>query len=403
MKDFAKIITEQRKQQKMTQEELANLLGITPQAVSKWENGVGLPDVTLFPSLAKALDISLEKLFGIEKKAVAGEIPESFQGLPRVAQFGGKVCYSDKELLKTEEGTAFFADGSSADFQSGTVTNCGKGEIRIVCIQNETEEDFAALDRGEDYEELLGDFDSLSVTAFQSCDVQILRAEDGNARLHASGSREFVGIVRTKLDGRHLKVNVGDPRHQSKRSHCNDCLKIYVRDDGRERLDLTINGAGGMTVEPDFQSGSLSINGSGDITAKSFGKLNVQIAGSGDVRVSEISESAKMSIMGSGDIIAASVANPSVKVMGSGDVTLKRVSGNMNLQIMGSGDVTCAGELEKLTVNISGSGDFDGSKLSATDADLKLSSGAEVKLERIKRQSVEKLEQGSTLEVLRRG
>ena len=403
MKDFAKIITEQRKQKKMTQEELANLLGITPQAVSKWENGVGLPDVTLFPSIAEALDISLEKLFGIEKKAMLGEIPESFQGLPRVAEFGGKVCYSDKKLLKTENGKVFFADGSTAEFKSGIIANLGAGEIRIVCIKNETQDDFVALDRGEDYEESLGDFDSLSVTLFRSCDVQILRAKDGKSRLHAAGSRSFVGVVRTQLDDRRLRITVGDPQKRGRDSSCNNSLAIYVSDGGRERLDLTANGSADVIVEPDFRSGSLSINGSGDITAKDFGKLNVQIAGSGDVTVCDVKESAKMSIMGSGDITAASVANPSVKIMGSGDVVLKQVSGNMNLQIMGSGNMTCAGELEKLTVNISGSGDFDGSKLIVTDADLKISDGVEVKLQRIKGQSIEKLGEGSVLKVGHRG
>ena len=403
MKDFAKIITEQRKQKKMTQEELANLLGITPQAVSKWENDVGLPDITLFPSIAEALDISLERLFGIEKKTVSGEIPAFFQGLPRVSDFGGKACYSDKKLLTAENGTARFADGSTADFKSGIVTNCGVGEIRIVRIKSESEENFAELDRGEDYEESLGDFHSLFVTLFRSGDVRILRAEDGKPRIHASGSRSFVGAVRTQLDDCRLKITVGDPQKQDREYSCNNSLDIYVSDEGRQRFDLTVNGSGNVTVEPDFQSGSLSINGSGDITAKSFEKLNVQIAGSGDVTVRDVNESAKMSIMGSGDIAAASVANPSIKIMGSGDILLGKASGNMNLQILGSGDATCAGELEKLTVIISGSGDFDGSRLTVTDADLKISSGAEVKIDHIKRQSVEKLEKGSVLKVSHRG
>ena len=42
------------------------MLGITPQAISKWENGVGYPDVTLFPDIARSLDVSLEMLFGTQ-------------------------------------------------------------------------------------------------------------------------------------------------------------------------------------------------------------------------------------------------------------------------------------------------------------------------------------------------
>ena len=45
-------IKELRKQRGITQEQLANSIGISFQAVSKWENGIALPDITLAPILA---------------------------------------------------------------------------------------------------------------------------------------------------------------------------------------------------------------------------------------------------------------------------------------------------------------------------------------------------------------
>ena len=51
---------------RMTQEELAAKLGVTPQAVSKWERGNGLPDVSMVKDLCSILKISANKLLGTE-------------------------------------------------------------------------------------------------------------------------------------------------------------------------------------------------------------------------------------------------------------------------------------------------------------------------------------------------
>lgn len=56
-----------RQRKKLTQEELANILGVSAQAVSKWETSDTYPDGSLLLPLADALDISLDSLFGNEK------------------------------------------------------------------------------------------------------------------------------------------------------------------------------------------------------------------------------------------------------------------------------------------------------------------------------------------------
>ncbi len=63
---FASQLIKYRKRKGMTQEALARLLNVTPQAVSKWEKG-GYPDGELLPDIAKILDVSLDVLFGLKE------------------------------------------------------------------------------------------------------------------------------------------------------------------------------------------------------------------------------------------------------------------------------------------------------------------------------------------------
>ena len=57
------VIKELREDKKMTQEELADKVCVSSKAVSKWETGRGLPDVSLLEPLAEALGISVIELF----------------------------------------------------------------------------------------------------------------------------------------------------------------------------------------------------------------------------------------------------------------------------------------------------------------------------------------------------
>lgn len=69
-------IADLRKKAKVTQQELADDIGVSSQAISKWETGVNMPDITILPLLADYFKVSTDQLLGL--KPLDGErfIPE---------------------------------------------------------------------------------------------------------------------------------------------------------------------------------------------------------------------------------------------------------------------------------------------------------------------------------------
>lgn len=66
--NFDNIIKSLRKKENITQEEFANKLSITRQAVSNWENGRNLPDIEMLINISKTFNISLDDLILGERK-----------------------------------------------------------------------------------------------------------------------------------------------------------------------------------------------------------------------------------------------------------------------------------------------------------------------------------------------
>lgn len=69
-------IKELRKQNNITQEKLAEYLGVTYQTVSKWENGASLPGIALLPAIANIFNVSIDELYDIDKHTNNEKISE---------------------------------------------------------------------------------------------------------------------------------------------------------------------------------------------------------------------------------------------------------------------------------------------------------------------------------------
>lgn len=88
---MGRIIRRLRKERGLTQEELAELIGVTFQAVSKWENDTGMPDISYVVPLANVFGVTTDTLFGTETSDESGEI-DSF-----IREIEHKMCNCSDE------------------------------------------------------------------------------------------------------------------------------------------------------------------------------------------------------------------------------------------------------------------------------------------------------------------
>lgn len=106
---IGKQICRYRQMRKLTQEELASRIGVTPQAVSKWERGNGLPDISLLAGICSVLQVSANLLIGLEEKIVENgniiaerEIKTNMIAEPLVLEFGAGLVSCAASGLETD-------------------------------------------------------------------------------------------------------------------------------------------------------------------------------------------------------------------------------------------------------------------------------------------------------------
>lgn len=91
-----------RKKQNLTQEALAQKLGVTNQSVSKWESAQCYPDISLIPQLAEIFEISIDELFGKEPHSTGlNDVFSLRDDVFRVVVVRGRKIVDMKELNET--------------------------------------------------------------------------------------------------------------------------------------------------------------------------------------------------------------------------------------------------------------------------------------------------------------
>lgn len=103
-KKFGAFISERRKEQHMTQAGLAGKIGVTDKAVSRWERGLGFPDINTMEPLATALGVSLLELMKSEiiSEEVQMKKDESAEKKYTSAEVT-EMMYSMEEIRKQQQ------------------------------------------------------------------------------------------------------------------------------------------------------------------------------------------------------------------------------------------------------------------------------------------------------------
>ena len=190
---IGKNIAAMRKERGIKQDELASAVGVSPQAVSKWENG-GVPDIELLPFIADFFGVSIDRLFGRTisdyanlRQALAKEIA----AIPKDEQMtrGFQYCwdierafFGETKPIDVEDFCSEVPKGaqtySSIMNESGFTRMGLASRIQYFLLVPTVKDVDLALLNGMDYVSFFKDFSDKDI--FDAC-VMLHRREGGKA------------------------------------------------------------------------------------------------------------------------------------------------------------------------------------------------------------------------------
>lgn len=405
-------IRQLRIQKGFTQEGFARELGISAQAVSKWETGVGCPDIGMLPLIANVLETTIDSLFSEpeplaepiaelepvepvpgELSPTCREIEEEKPDVREVFSAFNLVCLSDMTPERIDGLTVCFPDGSSADLGTRTIVNYGGGIIKIqenaqkkqphaTNISPVFEEEIvkqveSALQESQiDGLENLGDLISEQIhRALQKKSATFVPDfhQDSKSELTWNGT-DIDSLDLSVSGSAQVSVHNGTPGQWSviARGQREFLDSLRCIEDGnvlkieslpyraqnffsrhmKNTIDICTGFAQGVELD-------VKVRGSGKFTCEpAFQSSRVSISGSGDVEMGDAGNFI-CSVSGSGDITFVSAKNAVLTVSGSGDIQGGRVEGVSELKISGSGDAELGAASGQLSCRVSGSGDVE--------------------------------------------
>lgn len=406
---IGEVISNRRKELGLTQEALAAMLSVTPQAISKWERGSGLPDAAFLPDLALTLGLSLDELFGaagVANKSEGFDFPEEYKGLPLVLAFADRACYSDLEVENATDRFVRFVGGSSANLATGELNFKGSGNIELVSCrsfnrsetgeedsnvgeQAEKDDSLLQMDAQQLSDELAG-IDSLRIESRGGVDFVISHNPDGLLRWRSDCYEQIEKDLRIHREGNCLIFSL-----QADRSDRFYRFNFYHDKDAVLYLEMPCK---------TLQNFSLLLKGGSDIDLGLDALTSdIEISGCGDIRAGDLGDSS-IRISGAGDLYAKSIGRGEIILPGAGDIYIDEVHGDLDVSLPGAGDIEIkSGSIDKLKLRIPGAGSFRASGLSCESADIKMPGVGSAVIGQIRGESKERVNFLSSLEVLKRG
>lgn len=98
-----------RKEQEITQTALAEYLSVSPQAVSRWENGISVPDICLLPQIAAFFSTSIDELFGVSDYEKILFLVNKYSSSRNDVNYREAMRYLNMELKEDDGNLKFLA------------------------------------------------------------------------------------------------------------------------------------------------------------------------------------------------------------------------------------------------------------------------------------------------------
>lgn len=121
-----------RKAKGVTQEELATVLGVSNQAVSKWESAVCCPDITLLPELARYFEVSIDELMGYKGANTSKDLVLQLRTI--IDEMEAKEASSFTLMAAYILHAAFFTKENLIRNSEDMIEHAGKKEWGYSCI-----------------------------------------------------------------------------------------------------------------------------------------------------------------------------------------------------------------------------------------------------------------------------
>lgn len=415
-------IRERRMAIGLTQDALAKKLDVTAQAVSKWETGVGCPDIYVLPDIAQVLEISVDALLGIvpmqpdqpeagEEDAVPAmafaeeetdrafheaekwveENEAKWDAVAQAQENREKICEPEADAAggRTDETEAYEDKAAEENPDGGTGENRRSGTGSAGKNLDELgKEMMDAVSKemnslGDDVEQITRQVEQKVSSAF------------GASQFGASLTRYINSTIRSAMGS----MKTAHSRDISMRTNAYGDDSVTLRG-----LDIDVSGSGEIAVKegapgtwsaqisaPDFMFSQIVCQPKNGIlylripSISQFGyhgnspkvrvlihtgftlgeSLRLNVRGSADTKIEPDFEHSEVHIAGSGDVEMANAGELTYSVAGSGDLAFGDAQ-NASVRISGSGDAHGGCLTGRTSVHISGSGDFAADAVSGT-------------------------------------
>lgn len=386
----------------MTQENLAAKLGISAQAVSKWETGLGYPDITLLPQIAAALEISINTLFGQLKTNTEVEMateptdappivfPATYDDLPLITSYLRCALYAAAKPEQIDADIVRFEDGSEADLTTHTVINRGRERILIVC---EDELNVPPEPKSETKQEPVSDqYKRYHFDLGGRANVRLVPVDQGaKGGWQADGPPAFMqGLkIDTKGDTFSVKLAVREPVlgfhfFGNKWREKLGKITVFVPAARIDALDVRVRGIVEFASEIATAQSRIELSGSGTIQLQDAGDASMLVNGAGTLHCERAND---------GDFT----------INGAGTVEVTEVSGDVKCKLAGAGTIKLAGNIDTLTCKISGAGELKAKEAIVDKLEIDLNGASQAVIGRVRGQSIERISGFSQLSIKERG